>query len=101
MSPPRSAASNVLLLSKPTSRILPFRPRARSASNMPSVEDSFGMKMPSRSLWSLSRLSDAFWAVATVAPASLFGSISVTFFAAAMPSRKPCSRCSVLSEPFW
>jgi hypothetical protein len=47
------------LASKPTSWSLPVRPAASSASSMPKVVDSFGVKMPCTLLKVDNRFSDA------------------------------------------
>ena len=58
------------LESNPTNETFPALPMSWSASNMPAVDDSFGVKIPcTTSPKRFNRFSDARFAVSRVAPA--------------------------------
>ena len=67
-------------MSKPTNLILPALLMSCSASSMPMVEDSFGVKIPCRSPPKrLRRFSDAFFADSRVVPAYWSDDTTVMF----------------------
>src|SRR6185369_2434204 len=104
-SPLLSAATSRSEVSNPTNLILPASLAVWRARSMPIALDSFGAKSPSilrppsAVLSDESRFSLALSAVSAVAPAYWFWLITSMSFNLAIASRKPCSRCTVLSEP--
>ena len=99
--PDLMASMKAWLESNPTNGTFPAFEMSWSASSMPAADDSFGQKMPDRSLPKrFSRFSEARFAVSRVAPA--YWSLEIRLMPGATARSfvmKPSSRAVVEAEP--